>query len=98
MIFSEEQIAKFKKAHGEIFKFTSNEGEVSCLLRKPTRKELSYASMAGQNDPIKFSELILNGCWLAGDEQIKTDDELFMGVSQLIGEMIKIKSFELEKL
>ena len=54
--------------------------------------------MAGQNDPIKFSELILNSCWLAGDEQIKTDDELFMGVSQLLGEMIKIKSFELEKL
>lgn len=98
MKFTEEQIAKYKKAHGEIFQFTSKEGEVSCLLRKPTRKELSYASMAGQNDPIKFSELILSNCWLAGDEEIKTDDELFMGVSQLLGELVKVKSFELEKL
>ena len=31
-------------------------------------------------------------------DSVKTDDELFMGVSQLLGEMIKIKSFELEKL
>lgn len=97
MNFTKEQIEKLKKEHGQIFAFKSESGE-SCLLRKPTRKELSYASMAGQNDPIKFSELILNSCWLAGDEQIKTDDELFMGVSQLLGEMIKMKSFELEKL
>ena len=97
MKFTEEQIAKLKKAHGDIFKITLESGE-SCLLRKPTRKELSYASMAGQNDPIKFSELILNSCWLAGDEQIKTDDELFLGSSQLIGELVKVKSAELEKL
>ena len=97
MIFTEEQIAKLKKAHGTIVKITLESGE-SCLLRKPTRKELSYASMAGQNDPIKFSELILNGCWLDGDEQIKIDDELFLGASQVIGELIKVKSAELEKL
>lgn len=97
MDFSKEQIEKLKKEHGQIFAFRSETGE-SCILRKPTRKELSYASMAGQNDPIKFSELILKGCWLAGDEQIKTDDELFMGVCQLLGEMIKIKSFELVNL
>ena len=97
MIFTEEQIAKLKKAHGTIFKITLESGE-SCLLRKPTRKELSYASMAGQNDPIKFSELILNGCWLDGDEQIKIDDELFLGASQVIGELVKVKSAELEKL
>lgn len=97
MNFTKEQIENLKKEHGQIFVFKAESGE-SCILRKPTRKELSYASMAGQNDPIKFSELILNGCWLVGDEQIKTDDELFMGVSQLLGDMIKIKSFELEKL
>lgn len=97
MDFSKEQIEKLKKEHGQIFSFRSETGE-SCILRKPTRKEISYASMAGQNDPIKFNELILKGCWLAGDEQIKTDDELFMGVCQLLGEMIKIKSFELVNL
>ena len=92
-----EQIAQLKAQHGDIFKITVESGE-SCILRKPNRKELSYASTAGQNDPLKFSEIILNQCWLEGDEQIKTDDELFLAVSQHLGELVKVKSAELEKL
>lgn len=97
MEFSKEQIAGFKAKHGEVFKITVESGE-SCLLRKPNRKELSYASMAGKSDPLKFNEIILNACWLAGDEAIKKDDTLFLSASAKIADIIEIKQAELEKL
>ena len=67
MDFTKEQIAELKSKHGEIFKITVD-GK-SCLLRKPNRKELGYASAAGKDNPLKFNESILNACWLAGDEE-----------------------------
>ena len=69
-----------------------------CYLRKPNRKELSYASVAGKSDPMKFNEVILNQCWLASDEEIKTDDSLFLGVSAQIAQLVEVKEAELKKL
>ena len=96
MEFTKEQIAELKHKHGEIFKI-SVDGK-SCLLRKPNRKELSYATSAGKDNPLKFNEVILNACWLAGDEDIKTNDTLFLSASAKIADIIEIKEAELEKL
>lgn len=35
---------------------------------------------------------------LAGDEEIKTDDALFLGVSTKLGELVEVKEAELKKL
>jgi len=96
MDFTKEQIADFKAKHGEIFKIKVD-GK-SCLLRKPNRKELGYASVAGKENPLKFNEVILNSCWLAGDEEIRTNDTLFLSASAKIAEIIEVKEAELEKL
>ena len=47
---------------------------------------------------MKYNEIMLRNCWLAGDEEIKTDDALFLGVSAKLGELIDIKEAELKKL
>lgn len=96
MDYTKEQIADFKAKHGEIFKIKVD-GK-SCLLRKPNRKELGYASVAGKENPLKFNEVILNSCWLAGDEEIRTNDTLFLSASAKIAEIIEVKEAELEKL
>lgn len=96
MGFTTEQIAELKLKHGEIFKITVD-GK-SCILRKPNRKELGYASVAGKDNPLKFNEVIFNSCWLAGDEIIKDDDTLFLSASAKIAEIIEFKEAELEKL
>ena len=59
---------------------------------------MSYASSIGTKDPIKFNEVILKSCWLGGDEVIKTDDALFMGVSQVLAEVIQVREASIEKL
>lgn len=96
MKVTKEQIADWKKKYGDVFKI-SVDGKV-CYLHKPDRKTLSYASSVGQKDPIKFNEIMIKNCWIAGDEEIKTDDSLFLAVSEKLADVVETKEAELEKL
>jgi len=53
---------------------------------------------AGKNDPLKFNEIIINNCWLGGDDAIRTDDTLFLSIGGQIAQMIEVKQAQLKKL
>lgn len=91
---TQEMIEEWKKKHGDVFKITVE--DKTCFLKKPERKTLGYASSA--KDPIKYNEIVLKGCWLAGDKEILTDDDLFFGVTKRLDELFNVKEAELEKL
>ena len=91
-----EQIEEWKKQHGDVFQLDVD-GH-TCFLKKPSRKVISMATTIGQNDPVKFSELMMNNCWLAGEEIIRTDDELFLSAAGKLAELIQLKEVELKKL
>jgi hypothetical protein len=91
-----EQIEEWKKKYGSVF-LLSVEGK-ACYLRQPSRKTLSYASAAGRQDALKFNEILLNECWLGGDEDIRKNDSLFLSVSARLSEIVEIKEAELVKL
>lgn len=91
-----EQIEAWKQKHGDVFAVTV--GNSVCYLKRPTRKAISYASVAGKNDPLKFNEVLLNDCWIFGDERIKTDDSLFIGAAGKLAELIEVKEAEIKKL
>lgn len=93
---TKEQIDAWKAAHGDIFKITVE--DKSCILKTPDRKTLSYATSVATKDPLQFNEIILKNCWLGGDEEIKTNDSLFLAVSGKLSEIILIKEAALEKL
>lgn len=90
-----EQIEKWKKAHGSLFK--AEVGESVCYLKTPDRKTMGYVATLG-NNPIRANEALLQNCWLGGDEAIKTDDELFFGVSAKLAEIVQVKDAEITKL
>ena len=94
MKVTKEQIKEWKAKYGDLFEVTV-EGK-TCILRKPNRKDLSYASVV--KDPIKMSETLLNRLWVAGDEAIKNDDSLFMAVVNKMDEVLKVKEAEIKKL
>lgn len=96
MKITKEQIQEWKAKHGEIFRIKVEDKE--CYLKKPSRKTLGYATVASKDNPLKFNEVILNECWLGGDEEIRTSDDLFLSVSGKLSEIIEIKEAELEKL
>jgi hypothetical protein len=93
---TQEQIDTWKSKHGNVYKIEVD-GHVA-YVKSPDRKALSYAGSVGTKDPIKFNEIILNNCWLGGDDAIKTDDELFLGAGQVLGEIIKVAEASIVKL
>lgn len=92
----QEQIEQWKKQHGEIFKLIVD--DKVAYLKKPSRKVLSYASSIGTKDPMKFNEIILNECFIGGDEDIKTDDSYFLAAASKLADIIEVKEAELVKL
>jgi len=91
-----EQIAIWKHNHGDVYEVKVEDRY--CYLKKPDRKTLSFATTVGQSDPMKFNEIVLNNCWVSGDESIKTKDELFFAVVAKLNELIEVKSAEIKKL
>ena len=43
-------------------------------------------------------EVMLNQLWVAGDEEIKTRDDLFLAASQKMQEVLEVKEAEIKKL
>jgi len=53
------------------------------FLSKPGRGTIKFAmsnqfTTAGKMDTISPGEVLINNCWVAGDEEIKTDDKFFI--------------------
>nr|DAM76408.1 MAG TPA: hypothetical protein [Bacteriophage sp.] len=96
MDVTKEQIKQWKAKYKEVFVLRVD--DKVAYLRTPDRATLSYASTLATKDPMKFNEAILTNCWLGGDEEIKTDDALFLSASSELGELIQIKEATLEKL
>jgi len=95
-MITKEQIQEWKNQYKDIFVISVEDKKV--YLRTPDRKTLSYASTLATKDPLRFNEVILENCWLGGDEEIKTNDELFLAVSSKLPDLIQIKEATLEKL
>lgn len=91
-----EQIEAWKREHGDVYTVVVD-GSIG-YLKKPSRKALGYASFASKNNPLNFNEVILNDCWLGGDESIKTDDAKFLGASAVLTQLIEVKEAEIKKL
>lgn len=96
MNVTKEQIQEWKQKYGDVY-VLNIEGKKG-YLRTPDRQTLSYASTLATKDPLKFNEVVLNNCWLGGDEEIKTDDTLFLAASSKLPDLIQIKEATLEKL
>jgi len=93
---TKEQIAAWKKKHGEVFLVTVE--DKTAYLHKPDRKTIAYAMSKVQDDPLSFSEIILQNCWLTGDEELKTNDDYFLAVSAQLDKLVEVKQAEIKKL
>lgn len=94
MDFKKEQIAAWKKKHGDIYEISVD--NKSCVLRKPNRKDLSYVSVV--KDPIQMSETLMRQLWVDGDREILEDDQLFLAAIPKMEEVTRIKEAEVKKL
>lgn len=92
----EAKIKDWKKKYGEIFEITVEDKKA--YLRKPDRKILAFAMTKIQTDPLGFAEVLLNNCWLDGDEELKTNDDYFLAISSQLDKLVEVKTAEIKKL
>lgn len=93
---SEAEVEALKAKYKDVFEVKV--ANSICYLRKPNRKELSAATSLAQTDPMAFNESILADCWLGGDENIKTDDDLFLSVCTRLPSLITVLESTLKKI
>lgn len=92
---TKENIEAWKKKHGAIFKYTTDDGK-EAYFRKPDRKIAGYAGTI--SDPVASNEALAKNCFLGGDHEVISDDEYFFGLSQHLKGLVKVKMGELKEL
>ena len=98
--YTQDQLEGWKKKFGDGNVFEVAVEDKKVILHKPSRRDLSYA-MAGSNqakDSVKFSEILLNQCWIEGDEEIRQNDDYFLAVVPVLGALAETKEAEIKKL
>ena len=95
---TEKEKKEYKEKYKEIYEITVD--DKACIVRKPNRKDLSYAMQAsnGGKDAVKLQEALFNNCFIAGDEEFKVDDALFFAAGAKLSELMEIKEAEIKKL
>ena len=77
--------------------------EYKCILKPIDRATLGVAlafvaPIHGNPDYFRAGEIILNTCWISGDDEIKTDDGLFAAAAFAVFEMIQVKKTKLQRI
>jgi hypothetical protein len=90
------KIAAIKAKFPNCFEITV--GDKTAYLKGVDRKTISMATTIAGEDKVKICELILDACWIEGDEEIRDDDEYFLGAMAQIQGLISIKTSSLKKL
>ena len=96
--YTEDQLKSWKEKYGEVFEISCDDKRA--IVRKPSRKDLSFA-LAGSNqgkDSVKYVEILLKQCWVAGDMEFQTDDDYFFAAVPTLDALSEIKEAEIKKL
>lgn len=93
---TQNQIATWKKKHGEVFEIRVK-GKKG-YFRTPDRATLSLVLANANKDPLRATEIVAKNSFLGGDEELLSDDSLFFSVSSKLHELMQFKEATLKKL
>lgn len=93
----QELINELKAKHGQIYLISFEDGK-RAYLKKPDRNILSMAMTKMQTNPLGFAETVLNQCFVGGDDEVKTNDDYFLGAATQLEALMEVKNAELKKL
>lgn len=100
-VFTPELQAKidaWKKQYGSVTMLTTPAGDKKAFVRPPDRKIVSMVKSVGGTDEVAVTELLLDACWLEGDEELRTDDTYFLAIMPQVQELLDLKEVVLKKL
>lgn len=83
---SADEIQRLKAQNGRVYEITAtDDGETHvAYFRRPDMQTLAAMTKIAKTDEIKASQILMEGCFLAGSELMKKDTALFVAtVAQL---------------
>lgn len=87
---TDEQIAEWKEKYGKVFKYEVD--NKVAYLRSVDRNLYSLAaSKISASGPAKFNEIVLNGIWLGGCDELKKKDSYYFGLIDFVEELMEKK-------
>lgn len=95
---TQAQIDGWKKENPEgVFEIKSKDGKTG-YIKAPDRPTLSYASSFLPHDRLGYVDTILENSWLGGNEELRTNNKYFLGISTQIDEAVEVAEVEIKKL
>jgi len=98
----QQGIDNHKKRGINTFTVTCGNG-LQCLIREPTVSEsgkiLPYLIKIGDNDPdfIKAGNQLIKSCWIAGDDEIRQNEDLAAEVAFSLLSIVQLKVADVKK-
>lgn len=83
----EKKIERWKALYGKVFKYTAKEGEREWTgYFKPITPEVldAYEKMS-KKSKLAGDNVVMESCWLDGDEELKKRDDLSLGLRDWLG-------------
>lgn len=98
-----EQIAEWKetveKKYGESAKvYQYQVDDMICYVRTVDRATYSAAAAKVSTSPAKFTDVIIENCWLGGCDDIRKVDQYYFGLSEFLEELVAKKKGSLTEL
>lgn len=97
-IFTPEELEALKASNPLKQLFVVEVEGTQAVVSAPSRAQINAAIQGSKKAPLRFGEILLDNCWVDGDEAIKTDDRLFMGASEQLQALIEPTSSSIKKL
>jgi len=89
---------KDKQFHVEIKNDRLIKNRKHCVLKSLEIGDLTkIVDMYNRGDIFGATEYMLDVCWISGDEDIKTNNKLFMSVIKVVEKLIQVKHYSIKK-
>ncbi|MDX2304610.1 MAG: hypothetical protein NW226_17510 [Microscillaceae bacterium] len=90
---SEEQVQEWKQKYDEVYLLEVPQDDkydefYRCIIRKPNAHILNEYMRKLNNYPIDANIMLIESCWLAGDESIKGDDYVNSAIATVAEEIV----------
>ena len=97
---SEDELKKLEAEHKSVsvleVPVTDDWSEIAVCYLKPVDRSLMSAVLA-TTDKVHQKEMLLESLWLAGDERIRKDDELFFSAMPALDGLLMFRMATLKK-
>lgn len=102
---SDEELTALKSKYGTVYTLsvlyldekTGEEVELIGYLKRPERYLMGMAVSKMDTNPIIAKEMIIEKCWIGGDERIRKDDDAFYSATIAIESLFSARMGELKK-